>query len=343
MNDQENKPVTLDRSRFKFGLRQLFYAIALVAAGLALSSSTIWFSAAVLLSWGIFFSFSSLRGTRLGWGLLLLFVVSLSIQTDDYQHHYDSNCRNNLKIMALEILNYETMYGRFPTDRLVTLANGTELRHSWRIEILPFIEQNALYARYDFKEAWNGPNNSKLESLMPDSFTCPYRDHGTKTPYKLVNGPGTAFEVGSDLNFSDVTDGSSNTIGLIEDHANPANWMEPGDFTAQDAARAMNSITMRTAAHRHESLFKRTAWGCNFATMDASTYRWPPLPDEPMDPRAFLIDDGYVFDFEASGQSLEETKYGASFILAIYLLLIVLPAFFVSKTNQRLLAENTNG
>ena len=248
--------------------------------------------------------------------MLLLFVAWLSIQTDDHQHHYDSNCKCNLKIMALAILNYETMCGRFPTDRLVTLADGTELRHSWRIEILPFIEQNALYARYDFKEAWNGPNNSKLESLMPNSFTCPYRDHGTKTPYKLVNGPGTAFEVGKNLNFSDVMDGSFNTIGLIEDHANPANWMEPGDFTAQDAAQAMNSITMRTAAHRHESLFRRTAWGCNFASTDGSTYRWPPLPNEPMDPRAFLLDDGCVFDFEASGQSLERNQIWSEFYIS---------------------------
>ena len=38
MNDQENKPLTLDRSRFKFGLRQLFYAIALVAAGFGFES-----------------------------------------------------------------------------------------------------------------------------------------------------------------------------------------------------------------------------------------------------------------------------------------------------------------
>ena len=327
MDEQENNSPTSQRSPFKFGLRHLFYATALIATGLALSPITIWLSAAVLLVWGLFFFFESLRNTILGWGLVLLFVLSgFILPANDYQHHYNSVCSMKLRLLARALMDYESTHGHFPTDRLVTLADGTELRHSWRIEILPFIAGDAIYDSYNFNEPWNGPNNSKLESPMPKLFDCPYRDHGTKTPYKLVNGPGTAFEVGLNSGVVDVKDGYSNTICLIEDHANPANWMEPEDLSAQEAARAMNSITMETAAHIHESPFRKTAFGLNYATMDGRVERWPPLPDKPMDPGAFLIDDGYFLDSDIGGQWLEEIKYGEIFILAIYLLLAVLPA-----------------
>jgi hypothetical protein len=95
---------------------------------------------------------------------------------------------------------------------------------------------------YDFNEPWTGPNNIKLESQCSWIWNCPSHDHGNKTTYKLVNGAGTAFEVGKKLRFDDVRDGSSNTIALIEDISNPVSWLEPGDFTAEAAAKVLNSI-----------------------------------------------------------------------------------------------------
>ena len=339
MDSEENQSTTPPASRLKFGLRQLFYATALIAAGLALSSYTIWASLLVLLVWGHVFSN---LGPRVVFGGIMIVLFFAMVTTPVMQTcrgpHHEFECQNNLKIIALAILNYESGYGHFPTDRIVTLADGTELRHSWRIGITPFMEGSGLPAFvYNYNEPWNGPNNSKLASRMPDSFACPSRDHGTKTPYKLVNGPGTAFEVGKKTSSGQLNDGTYNTIALIEDHANPTNWMEPGDFTAEEAAQAMNSLKKDTAVHGHESSFMNTYFGCNYAMLDGGTYRWSAVPTGPMEPGAFLIDDGYLFDRNVQGQPLLEPKYGVWFALAIYLLLILLPSFFLSNAQGRLM------
>ena len=336
MDTKENNSPASPRSRFEFGLRQLFYATALIAAGLALTPITIWISLAVLVVWGIAFSFPEFKYT-LGlclFGTLLLLGMLWPTQTVRGPHNR-TWCMNNMKQIILGALNYESGHGHFPTDRIVTLADGTELRHSWRIAILPFIEGGSGPPfPYDFEEPWDGPNNSKLASQMPSCFACPSRDHGTKTPYKLVNGPGTAFETGKKIGYEDLADGTSNTIALIEDHANPVNWMEPSNFTAEEAAQAMNSMTKQTAAHGQESFFTKTYAGSNYAKVDGSTWRWAARPDRLMDPGAFLIADGYLFDRDASGQSIVEIKYGVCFTLAIYLILILLPVFFLRRTRR---------
>ena len=349
MNDQENNPLTPAKWRFEFGLRWLFYATALVATGLALTPSSIWVSLAVLLLWGIVFSSSRPRHT-LGWSLFGLLVFGLVILAllPSVQRVREASprgaCLNNCKQIILAALNHESGHGQFPTDRVVILADGTELRHSWRIAILPFIEGGSSPPFfYDYNESWNGPNNSKLQSPMPSCFACPSHDHGTKTPYKLVNGPGTAFEVGKCISYKDLADGTSNTIALIEDHANPVNWMEPGDFTAEEAAQVMNSMTKEATAHVHETFFTKTYIGSSFAMVDGSTSQRPALPDKPMDPGSFLIADGYLFDQDAQGQPLVEIKYGACFTFAIYSILIFLPVFFVGRVRHSRTQQNSGG
>ena len=42
--------------------------------------------------------------------------------------------------------------------------------YSWRVAILPYLEQNELYKRYNFDEPWDGPNNRKLLDQMPAIF-----------------------------------------------------------------------------------------------------------------------------------------------------------------------------
>ena len=336
MHAEENSPA-FARTQFKFGLRQLFYATALIAAGLALHVDTIWISLSVLLGWWIRF-YSARPKLILVWvllGLLTLFLFWPRIQVSR-EAPRESSCRNNLKNIMLAIHNYELTHGRFPTDRIVTLADGTELRHSWRIKILPMLDQAALYASYNFNEPWNGPSNSKLEPSMPEVFNCPSHYKGTKakTPYKLVNGPGTAFEEGKNLDFEHIKDGVSNTIGLIEDHANPVNWMEPEDFTAEQAAQAMNSMTREIALHSSDSFFFTTYLGSCFATMDAETHWWRPSSNQPLDVGVFLIADGIYFDFDAWVPPKREIKYRRFVALAIYLILILFPAFFLTRRDN---------
>ncbi|MDB2687486.1 DUF1559 domain-containing protein [Mariniblastus sp.] len=340
VQDQESTPSASLRSHFKFRLRHLIYATALIAAGLALSPSTIWFSMLVLLGWWVVF-FCSRPKTVLGFILLVLIIVVALMPTVSgiiRESPYHTACSNNLRQISLAILYYESEYGRFPTDRVVTLADGTKLRHSWQVEILPYLMEQRLYDQYDFNEPWNGPNNSKLESQMPSYLACPACDTGTKTPYRLVNGPGTAFEVGKNLGAADIEDGTFYTISLIEDHANPKHWMEPGDFTAEEAVQVMNQMTENASSHFHDDFFTHTYFGSSLAMLNGSTHWWPTQRDQPMQPGAFLINDGYLFDLNVQGQPYRKIKYGMVFAVGSYLLLIFLPAFYLKQTSANQVA-----
>jgi hypothetical protein len=107
-------------------------------------------------------------------------------------------CVNNLKQIALALHNYHDDHGCFP-PAYVADANGRPM-HSWRVLILPYLEQKVLYDQYDFTEPWNGPNNSKLLATPPDTYGCPSDDRtcgvtgAWPTSYLAVVGAETALE-----------------------------------------------------------------------------------------------------------------------------------------------------
>jgi hypothetical protein len=138
---------------------------------------------------------------------------------------------NNLKQLAIGIHNYESAYGHLPHD--IVDKNGKPLL-SWRVQILPFIEQNNLYNQFKLDEPWDSDNNKAASQavikvfLAPEAKLPPKMEWGL-TSYRAISGPGAAFEPGKKLKLVDFTDGTSNTIMLIEtDELVP--WAKPGDF-----------------------------------------------------------------------------------------------------------------
>jgi RNA polymerase sigma factor (sigma-70 family) len=132
---------------------------------------------------------------------------------------------NNLKQIMLAIHAFENTNGRLPND--ITDKNGRPLL-SWRVAILPWIEQGPLYKQFKLDEPWDSEHNKKLADVVVKIYTTP-GTKGPKTNYKVFAGPGTAFEPGEKVKFLSVTDGTSNTIGVIE--AGPAVvWTKPEDI-----------------------------------------------------------------------------------------------------------------
>lgn len=137
--------------------------------------------------------------------------------------------QNNLKQIALAIHNYESAFGHLPQD--ITDKNGNKLL-SWRVAILPFIEQDNLYRQFKLDEPWNSPHNLKLSQVAIKTYTSPQANPPTPpgmTHYKAFVGPGTMFEPGKKIKFTDVTDGTSNTIMVIE-AGDPVSWAKPDDI-----------------------------------------------------------------------------------------------------------------
>ncbi len=145
-----------------------------------------------------------------------------------------SQCSNNLKQIALAFHNYHDCYNTLP-PAYIPDENGKP-KHSWRVLILPFIEQSALYERYNFDESWDSPNNLAVTNTVIPVYSCPSDLAGntvpTQTNYMVITGPKTIFDGGKAASFRDITDGTSNTLLVVEVAGSGVNWAEPIDLDA---------------------------------------------------------------------------------------------------------------
>ncbi|MCI0357956.1 MAG: DUF1559 domain-containing protein [Planctomycetaceae bacterium] len=100
-----------------------------------------------------------------------------------------ARCQNNLRHISIALQNYHDVYKSFP-PAYVADASGKPM-HSWRVLILPFLEQQALYDLYRFDEPWDGPNNSQLAGTILKIFQCPSDGKGSagQTSYVAVVAP----------------------------------------------------------------------------------------------------------------------------------------------------------
>jgi prepilin-type processing-associated H-X9-DG protein len=145
-------------------------------------------------------------------------------------------CSNNLKQIGLAMHNYHDVYKTLP-PAVIADGEGKPIR-SWRSLVLPFIEQQPLYERYDFNERWNAPENQfAVDTPMP-AYVCPSDPASAATPtdtsYFVLTGPGTIFEDDNSPRFANIIDGTANTIMAVEMHGAGINWCEPKDLDIAD-------------------------------------------------------------------------------------------------------------
>jgi prepilin-type processing-associated H-X9-DG protein len=152
-----------------------------------------------------------------------------------------TQCSNNLKYLALAMHNYYDTYGSFPPAYLAD-ENGTPM-HSWRVLILPFLEQQALYEHYNFDEPWDSPANSLVANTVLEVYRCPSETpiNPTDTSYVMIVGPGTLYEGEEPAQFQDIRDGTSNTIMFVEAAGCGINWAEPRDLDIELLSLQINN------------------------------------------------------------------------------------------------------
>ena len=176
--------------------------------------------------------------TRLAWvALFSLFVIIASYYYTEPGRQQarvvarNRGCKNNLHYISMALHQYHDIYDSLPPAYLAD-ENGKPM-HSWRVLILPFLDEEKLYKKYRFDEPWDGPNNRKLHDKMPEVFRCPFdkNEHDERfTNYVAVLGEKTAWPFEKPVKFDEITDGLSNTIFVLEMKDSGIHWMEPRDL-----------------------------------------------------------------------------------------------------------------
>jgi hypothetical protein len=149
-----------------------------------------------------------------------------------------------MKEFTIELQNYHDVHKHFPA---AGGGHGKGSQLSWRVHILPFIEENPLYAQFHLDEPWDSENNRTLIAKRPASFedvNCNLPEG--KTCYLAVTGPGTAFGDGRTApSLRDFPHSSSHTPLVVEADADQAViWTKPDDwkFDATNPKRGLGNL-----------------------------------------------------------------------------------------------------
>ncbi|MHB8897333.1 MAG: DUF1559 family PulG-like putative transporter [Thermoguttaceae bacterium] len=218
-----------------------------------------------------------------GGGLVALLLPAVQAAREAARR---TQCSNNLKQIALAMHNYHDTYKCFPSA-VLTDAEGNP-RRSWRVAVLPFLEQSPVYDRYDFGEPWDSPSNQALVGSRSSVYACPSDPAVgiSDTCYVMITGKGTVGgEPNEHVDMQDISDGTSNTIMVIEVAGSGIPWLEPRDMTVDEAVAYITnpSATGRRLAH---------PGGVNVAMTDGSV-RFLSSSIDPQMLRALLTrDDG---------------------------------------------------
>lgn len=267
-NEPDRPSESPPRSAFQFSLRDLL-GLMVVAAIILAATVYYWefvffgiVGAVFVLAVGVFYLAvprdRNTRKAKLGDFVVLsavVYVVLCALAPGCVDPNWvwkRSLCCEHVKRIVLALHHYHDEYGTFP-PAYVADENGRAM-HSWRVLILPFMEQQGLYDQYDFSEPWNGPNNRKLLSALPDEFRCPeQRGRNTsETNYVAVIGPRTAWTGTEPMEIADFVDDPENIIMLVEVVDSGIAWTAPQDLTLKEALEGLPQNGGRAIASHHQ-------------------------------------------------------------------------------------------
>jgi len=158
---------------------------------------------------------------------------------------------NNLRNLALAFHNYHDVWKRFPG----TTRPG-QGKLSWRVHILPYVEQINLYEQFDLDEDWDSDTNKPLLKKMPAIFRT--ADSGDTTTTVHITELGFPDE--GPNRFRDVTDGTSNTVmHVIAGGETAAEWTKPGrlEISKDDPWESMGRIRRELLVSMMDGSFRK--------------------------------------------------------------------------------------
>ena len=141
----------------------------------------------------------------------------------------------SLRRIGLALHNFHAAYRQMPPIPHIGKDLPPEKRLSWRVFILPFLEEQELYEKFRHDEPWDSEHNLALVKEMPKVFAVGSSDAAEKGKTRFVfpqhanamyRGPGETAK------FRDVLDGLSNTImAIVADEDDAVIWTKSDDLT----------------------------------------------------------------------------------------------------------------
>lgn len=137
--------------------------------------------------------------------------------------------QNNFKQITLAMLNLADNHGGNSATHAIYMAGKPLL--SWRVAILPYIEQEPLYRQIHLNEPWDSEHNKQFWNKMPKIYEMPgLPAEKGMTAVQVFTGMNTPFQGDKPLKIpANITDGTSQTIMIVEGR-DAVNWMEPKDI-----------------------------------------------------------------------------------------------------------------
>ena len=156
--------------------------------------------------------------------LLTLEERKKALSTEDKR----SMAANNIVAIGEALEKYHEEHGYYPLRHHIA-AGGLETL-SWRVTLLPYLGYKTLHDKFDFAKPWYMEPNKSLLQYIPQEYISPER-YDTKTNYQLPAYRTFLFGEFKTHKKSDVEDGLSNTLLLIEVNDDLAvEWTSPLDY-----------------------------------------------------------------------------------------------------------------
>jgi hypothetical protein len=135
-------------------------------------------------------------------------------------------------MLGLAMLEYHDSHGKLPPA--VVYGKDGKALYSWRVLVLPYIEEQGLYNEFRLDEAWDSPHNIRLLERRPHAYAPPsryaHKIPPTHTYVHVFVGKGTPFENPEGHSMASITDGTSYTFLVIE-AGKPVPWTKPEDLS----------------------------------------------------------------------------------------------------------------
>jgi hypothetical protein len=168
--------------------------------------------------------------------IVIPFVITVIVPQFQIERYFSvsNQSRNHLSQIGIAMHDYVQDHGVFPPA--VVYRQGQPL-YSWRVLLLPYLEEQTLYSQFKLDEPWDSPNNEPLLVRMPDVYGLslhrdaqePYATH-----YQVFAGGGAIFGASPQarlLSLKDISaaDGCSKTL-LVVEAIEPVLWTKPEDL-----------------------------------------------------------------------------------------------------------------